>query len=187
MANEQSTRVNLYSDTSSATGGRAFSQWLQVQLRARKLTQRQLAQKSGVDHSTISRLMRGDRVPSLLTATRLVNGLGLPQDLGRLDDQSLGRIRSPMARVEYALRSDDLLREAEVREIMNVYLAARLRHTHRVDTSSPAGTTNSTPPPIVIEVAGLRPRSTSIGRRHRPPATTPGASGMATSRRSPVL
>jgi transcriptional regulator with XRE-family HTH domain len=186
MFDEQTSSGEPDSETDSTTGRRAFNQWLQVQLRARKLTQRQLAQRSGVDHSTISRLMRGDRVPSLRTATRLAHGLGMPQDLGRLDDQNLGRSGSPMARVEYALRSDDLLREAEVREIMDAYLATRLRRSRRVDTSAPVGTTNSTPLPIVIEVAGLRPRSTSIGRRHRPPATTPGASVMATSRRSPV-
>ena len=82
----------------------------QVQLKARKLTQRQLAQKSGVDHSTISRLTRGDRAPSLRTATLLARGLGMAKGLAWLDDQSLGRTGAPAARVEYALRSDDLLR-----------------------------------------------------------------------------
>lgn len=186
MVDEQTPRGDEDSETGSATGRRAFNQWLQLQLRARKLTQRQLAQKSGVDHSTISRLASGDRVPSLRTATRLAHGLGMPQDFVRLDDQILGRSGSPTARVEYALRSDDLLREAEVREIMEVYLAARLRRSRHVDTSALRGTTNSTPLPFVIEVAELRPRSTSIGRRHRPPAEAAGASGMATSRRSPV-
>ena len=33
------------------------------------------AQQSGVDHSTISRLIRGDRMPSLGTATKLARGL----------------------------------------------------------------------------------------------------------------
>jgi transcriptional regulator with XRE-family HTH domain len=145
------------------SGRRAFDQWLRVQLKARNLTQRQLAQKSGVDHSTISRLMRGDRVPSLRTATLLVRGLGMAQDLDRLDD-NLGSGGSPAARVEYALRSDDLLSEAEVRKIMNVYLAARLRRPHSVATSAPVQTTTRTPVPIVVEVPGLRPRSTSIGR-----------------------
>ena len=39
------------------------------------MSQRQLAQQSGVDHSTISRLIRGDRMPSLGTATKLARGL----------------------------------------------------------------------------------------------------------------
>ena len=45
--------------------GRAFNEWLRAQLKAKKMSQRQLAQQSGVDHSTISRLIRGDRMPSL--------------------------------------------------------------------------------------------------------------------------
>ena len=73
------------------SGGLAFNRWLDVQLRARKLTQRQLAQKSGVDHSTISRLMRGDRTPSLHTAALLAHGLGMTDGLDWLDGKSLGR------------------------------------------------------------------------------------------------
>jgi transcriptional regulator with XRE-family HTH domain len=34
---------------------RAFNEWLRVELRARRMSQRQLAQRSGVAHSTISR------------------------------------------------------------------------------------------------------------------------------------
>lgn len=178
MVDEQTPRGDVDSEVGSTTSGRAFNQWLQVQLRARKLTQRQLAQKSGVDHSTISRLMSGNRVPSLRTATRLAQGLGMPQGFGKLDDQS----RSPAARVEYALRSDDRLREDEVRKIMEVYLAARLHRSRRVDTSTPVGTTNSKPLPIVIEVAGFRPTSTSIGRQHQPLATTPHGDGLRPDR-----
>lgn len=184
MVDEQRPRGDVDSDMGSTMGGRGFNQWLQVQLSARRLTQRQLAQMSGVDHSTISRLTRGDRVPSLRTATRLAHGLGMPEDLGRLDDPSPGPSGSPMARVEYALRSDNLLREAEVLEIMNVYLAARLRRSRGADRSARAGTTNKTPPPIVVQVPGLRPRSTSTGPRPRPPATSPAASAVATTRRS---
>jgi transcriptional regulator with XRE-family HTH domain len=150
--------------TADARSGRTFDQWLRVQLKARKLTQRQLAHKSGVDHSTISRLMRGDRVPSLRTATMLARSLAMAQDLDRLDDDGLDRSGSPAARVEYALRSDDLLSEPKVREIMNVYLAARLRQPRSVATLAPVGTSSRTPVPIVVEVPGARPRSTSIGR-----------------------
>jgi DNA-binding XRE family transcriptional regulator len=55
--------------------GRGFNEWLRAQLKAKKMSQRQLAQQSGVDHSTISRLIRGDRMPSLGTATKLARGL----------------------------------------------------------------------------------------------------------------
>ena len=77
--------------------GRAFNEWLRAQLKAKKMSQRQLAQQSGVDHSTISRLIRGDRMPSLGTATKLARGLrelrddadtpAIPRARGRRRDQ----------------------------------------------------------------------------------------------------
>jgi len=165
MVEEQTPRGDVDSEMGSTMSGRRdFHHWLQVQLRARKLTQRQLAQKSGVDHSTISRLMRGDRVPSLHTATLLARGLGM-HDLGILDDQGVRTRFSPAARVEYALRSDDLLSEAEVLKIMNLYLALRLGRPRSVATPAPLEATSRRPVPIVIEVPGLRPRSGAIGRR----------------------
>lgn len=112
----------------TSSGGRTFSQWLNAQLKARKLTQRQLAQKSGIDHSTISRLVRGNRIPSLRTANLLAHSLGMPDRLDGLDRHGLSSTESPAARVEYALRLDGLLSEAQVRGIMNVYLAIRWRH-----------------------------------------------------------
>src|SRR5664280_2432269 len=148
----------------AGSGGRAFTQWLRLQLRARKLTQRQLAQKSGVDHSTISRLMRGNRTPSLRTATLLARGLGFPQDRGWLDGQSFGRSDSPAARVEYALRSDGLLTEAAVGRIMEIYLAARLRPPFSVATPVPVEAAGTTRVPIIVRVAGAHSRSRSIGR-----------------------
>ncbi len=59
----------------TSENGRAFNEWLRAQLNSKKMSQRQLAQQSGVDHSTISRLVRGDRTPSLGTATKLARGL----------------------------------------------------------------------------------------------------------------
>src|SRR5215213_3222050 len=117
------------------SNGRAFNEWLRAQLKAKKMSQRQLAQQSGVDHSTISRLVRGDRMPSLGTATKLARGL---RELGENDDgpQYLGLIgggvQNPTARVEYALRADEALAEAQVRQVMEYYLAVRMR---RVGTS----------------------------------------------------
>jgi len=112
------------------SNGRAFNEWLRAQLKAKKMSQRQLAQQSGVDHSTISRLVRGDRMPSLGTATKLARGL---RELGENDDgpQYLGLIgggvQNPTARVEYALRADESLTEAQVRQVMEYYLAVRRR------------------------------------------------------------
>ena len=114
--------------------GRAFNEWLRAQLKAKKMSQRQLAQQSGVDHSTISRLIRGDRMPSLGTATKLARGLrelrddaDTPQYLGLMSSGS----SNPTARVEYALRADEALSEPQVRQIMEYYLAVRMRRFGR--------------------------------------------------------
>ena len=114
--------------------GRGFNEWLRTQLKAKKMSQRQLAQQSGVDHSTISRLIRGDRMPSLGTATKLARGLReirddaeAPQYLGTVT----GATTNPTARVEYALRADDVLTEPQVRQIMEYYLAVRMRRFGR--------------------------------------------------------
>ncbi len=135
--------------------GRAFNEWLRAQLKAKKMSQRQLAQQSGVDHSTISRLIRGDRMPSLGTATKLARGLrelrddaDTPQYLGLVASGST----NPTARVEYALRADELLSEAQVRQIMEYYLAVRMRRYGRSfgDGSSTGG-------------SGERPRDRQMG------------------------
>lgn len=114
--------------------GRAFNEWLRAQLKAKKMSQRQLAQQSGVDHSTISRLIRGDRMPSLGTATKLARGLRELRDDADTT-QYLGLVAAgstnPTARVEYALRADDLLSEPQVRQIMEYYLAVRMRRFGR--------------------------------------------------------
>ena len=126
--------------------GRAFNEWLRAQLKAKKMSQRQLAQQSGVDHSTISRLIRGDRMPSLGTATKLARGLReIREDADTA--QYLGLVtngpQNPTARVEYALRADEALTEAQVRQIMEYYLAVRMRRFGRV--FQPAdGTTQGT-------------------------------------------
>jgi transcriptional regulator with XRE-family HTH domain len=113
---------------------RAFNDWLRAQLKAKKMSQRQLAQQSGVDHSTISRLIRGDRMPSLGTATKLARGLReLREDADT--PQYLALVAAgntnPAARVEYALRADELLSEPQVRQIMEYYLAVRMRRYGR--------------------------------------------------------
>jgi transcriptional regulator with XRE-family HTH domain len=132
----------------TAQNGRAFNEWLRAQLKAKKMSQRQLAQQSGVDHSTISRLIRGDRMPSLGTATKLARGLrelrddaDTPQYLGLVASGST----NPTARVEYALRADDLLSEPQVRQIMEYYLAVRMRRFGRAfPQGGSTGTSSST-------------------------------------------
>ena len=118
----------------TTNNGRAFNEWLRGQLKAKKMSQRQLAQQSGVDHSTISRLIRGDRMPSLGTATKLARGLREIHDdtdtPGTLGVVSFGS-QNPTARVEYSLRADESLTEPEVRQVMEYYLAVRLRRYGR--------------------------------------------------------
>jgi transcriptional regulator with XRE-family HTH domain len=121
--------------------GRAFNEWLRAQLKIKKMSQRQLAQQSGVDHSTISRLIRGDRMPSLGTATKLARGLrelrddaDTPQYLRLV---SAGAV-NPTTRVEYALRADDWLSESQVRQIMEYYLAVRIGRLGRTGGSESA-------------------------------------------------
>jgi transcriptional regulator with XRE-family HTH domain len=110
---------------------RSFNAWLRSQLKEKKMSQRQLALQSGVDHSTISRLIKGDRMPSLGTATKLARGLR------EITDESEGpayfaslqtqRTVLPTTRVEYALRGDDALTEGDVREVMQTYILVRTR------------------------------------------------------------
>jgi hypothetical protein len=75
-------------------------------------------------------LIKGDRMPSLGTATKLARGLR------EIREESDGpayfatqgaRQLQPTARVEYALRGDDVLSEADVRGLMQTYIALRGR------------------------------------------------------------
>jgi transcriptional regulator with XRE-family HTH domain len=124
---------------------RSFNAWLRSQLKEKKMSQRQLALQSGVDHSTISRLIKGDRMPSLGTATKLARGLR------EITDDSEGpayfaslnsRPVLPTTRVEYALRGDDSLTEADVRELMQAYIAIRQRRINGNGYSTPNGYSN---------------------------------------------
>ena len=120
---------------------RSFNSWLRSQLKEKKMSQRQLALQSGVDHSTISRLIKGDRMPSLGTATKLARGLREIRDEteGPAYFASLAaRQLLPTARVEYALRGDESLTEADVRELMQAYIGVRNRRL-RGNGSPPQG------------------------------------------------
>ena len=173
------------------SNGRAFNEWLRAQLKAKKMSQRQLAQQSGVDHSTISRLVRGDRMPSLGTATKLARGL---RELGENDDgpQYLGLmgggVQNPTARVEYALRADEALGEAQVRQVMEYYLAVRMRrvgstygqdssHLQRMESShtgtvrplAPAMNSPIVPRPALVAGGGRATMSDSRSTMNRSP------------------
>lgn len=104
--------------------GDGFHEWLQYELRARRMSQRQLAQRSGVDHSSISRLLRGERVPSLRTAMRIAHSVDLSMPSDGFPPEAAPNGRAT-ARVEYALRADDQLGEADIRRVMLYYLDVR--------------------------------------------------------------
>jgi hypothetical protein len=73
-------------------------------------------------------------MPSLGTATKLARGLRELRDDADTP-QYLGLVAAgntnPTARVEYALRADELLSEPQVRQIMEYYLAVRMRRYGR--------------------------------------------------------
>ena len=176
--------------------GRAFNEWLRAQLKAKKMSQRQLAQQSGVDHSTISRLIRGDRMPSLGTATKLARGLREIRDDSDTST-ALGVVsvgpQNPTARVEYALRADEALSEPQVRQIMEYYLAVRVRRFARtyagggsVDQGVGGNGALGASPSVYGRAAGLTgvaaapavralpPRYGAQRPAARPPSRTPG-------------
>jgi transcriptional regulator with XRE-family HTH domain len=128
---------------------RSFNSWLRGQLKEKKMSQRQLALQSGVDHSTISRLIKGDRMPSLGTATKLARGLREIRDEveGPAYFATLAaRQLLPTARVEYALRGDEALNDGDVRELMQAYISVRNRRL-RENGSTPNGSGGTTPGP----------------------------------------
>jgi len=147
------------------SNGRAFNEWLRAQLKAKKMSQRQLAQQSGVDHSTISRLVRGDRMPSLGTATKLARGL---RELGENDEgpQYLGLmgggVQNPTARIEYALRADEALSESQVRQVMEYYLAVRIGRLGR-PAPSPAQHPQVDRRPAPPAVRSASPNAVAVG------------------------
>ena len=52
-----------------------FGGWLRDAMAERRVSQRTLAMRTGIDHSTISRLLAGGRSPSLTTAVAIIKVL----------------------------------------------------------------------------------------------------------------
>lgn len=125
-----------------------FADWLDGRLRTARISQRQLAMRAGVHHSTISRLVRHRRTPSFDTAVRLAQVLDPTGTLPvvRANDP---RSTSPPMRVEYALRSDPSLGAGDVRDLMRGYLRLRARRRS-------VATSDDRPPAELHRVAASR-------------------------------
>jgi transcriptional regulator with XRE-family HTH domain len=119
-----------------------FREWLTLQLRARRMSLRQVALRSGVNVSTVSRIVRGERRPTLRTAVRLARVVRDSADessatrfFGSLTSDSL----DPVSEVERALRADADLDDDDVRRVMRVYLGSRRGSANgRTGTRAPA-------------------------------------------------
>ncbi|HEY7526532.1 MAG TPA: helix-turn-helix transcriptional regulator [Candidatus Limnocylindria bacterium] len=61
-----------------------FAAWLQERMGERGISQRMLALRAGVSHSSVSRLLSGDRSPSLPTAIALLRVLAV-EPLGAIN------------------------------------------------------------------------------------------------------
>ena len=100
-----------------------------------------------MDDSAISRLVRGERAPGLETASKLAKALreiGGDDELPVYFETAAQREVDPIARVEYALRGDDILDDAAVRELMLAYLVVRRRRQER-HVPAPAAPAPSAP------------------------------------------
>jgi transcriptional regulator with XRE-family HTH domain len=111
----------------------AAGPWLRAELRRRRISQRLLAQRSGVDHSTIGRIISGNRSPSLDTLARLARGLRiLDADVASLlelvtrtvadDDTSVDRFARA---IEIAVRADPALSEQDANALLEQYRTTR--------------------------------------------------------------
>ena len=107
----------------SEAGSGAFSSWLREELLARRMSSRHLAVLTGLDHSTITRLVRGDHAPSFDTVVRISGILGDGGHLAAFERS--GANVTPISRVLRALRADDALSDGDVHRLMREYLASR--------------------------------------------------------------
>ena len=100
-----------------------FRGWLANQMRSRRMSQRMLGERAGVNHSTISRLLRTGRTPSTETMVALAAALGAQLPTYLAAGESVG---PPDARIRRALTElgvDPIV----VDEMLAVYRRSRLQ------------------------------------------------------------
>jgi len=105
--------------------------WLHDGMHTRRLTQRGLARVAGIDHSTISRLLRGDRSAKHRTVVALRVVLG-PEPTAPRDSRP-----DPAEMLQRALRSDPRLTDEQIRRIIEFYWRER-GVNDRTPTPSPS-------------------------------------------------
>jgi transcriptional regulator with XRE-family HTH domain len=132
-------------------GALVFNLWLRRQMRERRMSQRRLAMLSGVNHSTISRLIQNGRTPSLQTASKLAHALRMQwtdEQVASYFDLLDERPVTPMQRVEAALRGDEGLSDEDVRMLMSVYLKRRTIPGAGGPEAASSAASLSEPPPL---------------------------------------
>jgi len=98
----------------------AFDCWLTSELAQLRLSPARLARLTGLSRSTISRLLRGERRPTVESATRIAVALDSMRPHGDVE-----RRTDMVARVRHELAADPTLGRREVRQIMAHYVLQR--------------------------------------------------------------
>jgi transcriptional regulator with XRE-family HTH domain len=121
-------------DVADETDTPGFCAWLTQRMQARGMSQRQLARRAGVHHSTISRLLRG-KVPTLSTALALQDVL----------DPAWGAVPAPNvpdlhpAVLSAMLRRDGLLTNDEIDRLVSAYAGLVAAHARPASDASQVG------------------------------------------------
>ena len=115
-----------------------FRGWLATEMRSRRMSVRMLAQRSGLNASTISRILNGERRPSLATAMTIARAVDADRLLSAaLESASLGARTDPATQIERALRANGDLTDAQVQRLMSLYLAMRRAASATSDGKAP--------------------------------------------------
>jgi len=112
------TVVSTVSGAVTTTPTDLFREWLARRIAERRLSQAQVALRSGVARSTVGRILSGDRHPTLDTAIGLVGALDdgvLPRFYARL-----GRTGDPFERVAHIVHADPHLSEADAAKLLRL-------------------------------------------------------------------
>ena len=97
-----------------------FDTWLAAELDALAMTPGRLARLTGLHRSTISRLLHGERRPTVETAARIAIAIGSSRPPAGPE-----RRRDIVARVRHELAADPTLRPRDVQRVMTHYVLQR--------------------------------------------------------------